>query len=96
VRETDIVVRYGGDEFLIILLETNGEVDSIKQRIAEKVSLLNKKNGKLDFPVTLSVGSASWGPQDHKSVDDILNEADRMMYEDKKRHNGRNQRGGYA
>jgi diguanylate cyclase (GGDEF)-like protein/PAS domain S-box-containing protein len=93
VRETDIVVRYGGDEFLIILLETNGEVDSIKQRITEKVSLLNKKNGKLDFPVTLSVGSASWGPHDHKSVDETLNEADKMMYEDKKRHNGHNRRG---
>ncbi|OGP54704.1 MAG: hypothetical protein A2Y65_03350 [Deltaproteobacteria bacterium RBG_13_52_11] len=88
VRETDIVVRYGGDEFLIILLETNGELDSIKRRIAEKVALLNMKDGQMDFPVTLSIGSASWGPKDHRSVDEIMNEADRRMYEEKKQHNG--------
>jgi diguanylate cyclase (GGDEF)-like protein len=88
VRETDIVVRYGGDEFLIVLIETNGEVDSIKRRIAKKVALLNKNNGQMDFPITLSIGSASWSPKDHRSVDEIMNEADRRMYEDKKQHNG--------
>jgi diguanylate cyclase (GGDEF)-like protein len=88
VRESDIVVRYGGDEFLVILLETDGEADAVKQRIAKKTFLRNKKNGWLDFPVTLSIGGAYWNPKDHKSVDEILNEADRQMYEEKKRHNG--------
>lgn len=88
VRETDVVVRYGGDEFLIVLLETNGEVGSIKRRIAKKIALLNKNNGQRDFPVTLSIGNASWNPQNHKSVEEILHEADKRMYEDKKSHNG--------
>jgi diguanylate cyclase (GGDEF)-like protein/PAS domain S-box-containing protein len=88
IRETDIAVRYGGDEFLIVFPETNGEVDSIKRRILEKVALLNKKNGQMDFPVTLSMGSASWNPKGHNSVDEILNEADRRMYADKNQHNG--------
>ncbi len=88
VRDIDIVVRYGGDEFLVILLETNGEVDTVKRRIAKKITLQNKKNARFDFPVTLSIGSAYWDPHDSHSVDEILNEADRLMYEDKKRHNG--------
>jgi diguanylate cyclase (GGDEF)-like protein len=89
VRESDILVRYGGDEFLIMLLETNGEVKGIKQRIAQKVVRRNKKkNGQLDFPVTLSIGSATWDPQDSKSMEEVLNEADRLMYEDKKGYNG--------
>jgi diguanylate cyclase (GGDEF)-like protein/PAS domain S-box-containing protein len=96
VRETDIVVRYGGDEFLVVLLETNGESDIVKQRIEEKIALRNKKNGWLDFPVTLSVGSAYWKPQSSQSVDTILNEADKRMYEDKKRHNGRAGGGSHA
>jgi diguanylate cyclase (GGDEF)-like protein len=88
VRESDIVVRYGGDEFLVILLETNGEAETVKQRIAQKIALHNKNNGWCDFPVTLSIGSAYWDPQGSRSVDEILNEADRLMYADKKRHNG--------
>ena len=88
VRESDIVVRYGGDEFLVILLETNGEAETVKQRIVKKIALHNKKNGWCDFPVTLSIGSACWNPQGPQSVDEVLNEADKLMYENKKRHNG--------
>ena len=96
VRESDIVIRYGGDEFLIILLETNGDAELFKQRIAQKISSHNKKKGRLDFPVTLSIGNAYWNPKDAKSVEEILNEADRWMYEDKKRHNGHAVGGSHA
>jgi diguanylate cyclase (GGDEF)-like protein len=96
VRETDIVVRYGGDEFLIVLVETTGEVDSVKRRIAKKVALLNKNNGRVDIPVSLSIGNASWNPRNHKSVEEIMNEADRRMYENKKNHNGHAKRGNHA
>ena len=88
VRESDIVVRYGGDEFLVILLETNGEAETVKQRIAKKIARNNKNNGWGDFAVTLSIGSACWDPHGSQSVDETLNEADRLMYEDKKKHNG--------
>jgi diguanylate cyclase (GGDEF)-like protein/PAS domain S-box-containing protein len=96
VRETDIVVRYGGDEFLVILLETDGEADIVKQRIVKNLALHNKKEDRLDFPVTLSIGSAHWDPKNHKSVEEILNEADRRMYKDKKMHNGRVKGGTHA
>jgi diguanylate cyclase (GGDEF)-like protein len=95
VRESDIVVRYGGDEFLVILLETDGKADTVKRRIAKKIALQNKKNWCLDFPVTLSIGSAYWDPQGSQTVDAILNEADRLMYEEKKMHNGHASEGNY-
>jgi len=88
VRDSDIVIRYGGDEFLVILLETDGEAGAVKQRIIKNFTLHNKKDNVVDFPVTLSVGSAYWKPGNHKSMEEILNEADRRMYEDKKTHNG--------
>jgi len=95
-RETDIVIRYGGDEFLVILLETDGEVDLVKQRIIKNFALRNKQDGRVNFPVTLSIGSSFWNPKDHKSVEEILNEADGRMYEDKKLHNGRAKGGAHG
>jgi diguanylate cyclase (GGDEF)-like protein len=85
VRETDIVVRYGGDEFLIILLETDDEAVAVKQRIIEKVASRNKMHELIGFPVTLSIGTAYWDPQGPKSVGEVLAEADKRMYDDKRR-----------
>ena len=81
VRETDIVVRYGGDEFLLICPETDGETETIKERILE--ALVNQEGmGQLiDFPITLSIGSAHWSPGGGGSIDRVLAEADKRMYD---------------
>jgi diguanylate cyclase (GGDEF)-like protein len=96
VREADIVIRYGGDEFLVILLETDGEATIVKQRIAKNFSFRNKNDSRLDFPITLSIGSAYWDPKDPQPMEEILNEADRRMYEDKKIHNGHTKEGAHV
>jgi len=86
VRESDVVVRYGGDEFLLLLIETNGETEKVKERILEEVARWNVTNPVFDFPVTLSIGSAHWRPEDARTVEEILAEADAKMYEAKRRH----------
>jgi len=80
VRDTDLVIRYGGDEFLLVLLETDGETEEILARIKRIIAERNRTNKMIPFPVTLSMGSAHWDPSSDVDFEDILAEADRNMY----------------
>lgn len=82
VREADYVVRIGGDEFLIMLTETNGDAERVKLRLKEGIEGLSQELG---FPIGLSIGKAVWTPdQGHFDLDKLLAEADERMYEDKR------------
>ena len=83
VRETDIVFRFGGDEFLVLLPETLGETEVVCQRIQEEVSRRNETNLLLDFPITLAIGLVEWEPQMAVSLEQIIDQADSKMYSNK-------------
>jgi len=86
VRASDILVRYGGDEFLVILSETNGETALVKNRILAEVAQRNMTNPLLELPVTLAIGSAHWSSGCGRTIEQVLAEADTRMYEDKRRN----------
>ena len=84
-RESDIVIRSGGDEFLLILPQTGEEVDLVEGRMRKAMVDFNKKN-KLPFPVSFAIGSAFWNIKMDKSIDNIIEEADNEMYKDKQNY----------
>ena len=88
LRTNDSAYRYGGEEFTVILPETNGdEAKTVAQRIrssleSEKFSPTPDKNAK----ITISIGVTQYFPKEELSA--FIRRADRAMYLSKK--NGRN------
>src|SRR2546423_3979083 len=79
IRASDAVVRYGGDEFLIILSDTaSSGAEKVIERIHQKFDEWNDAGHLEDFRVGVSIGSAEWHEGD--SLDEMLDNADRKMY----------------
>lgn len=83
-RKTDIIGRYGGDEFAIILPETNTEdSNKVAERILKKINnnpIITPNNEKI--PLKISIGIASY-PEDTLEPDKLLALADTAMYKAK-------------
>jgi diguanylate cyclase (GGDEF)-like protein len=82
VRGSDFIVRYGGDEFLIILSETDAQGGEIvRQRIRKKVADWDCANRIGDIPVSISMGLHLHVPGE--TAEQAIAMADARMYEDK-------------
>jgi len=85
VRKTDILCRYGGEEFLVVLPDTSLEEASIS---ATRIfTAVQEAGATLDLPLTISIGLSAVRP-DRDDVESVLIRADRALYASKSR--GRN------
>ena len=90
VRKQDTIYRYGGEEFAILLLQTNKQEACV---VAEKIRMSVEQNGfrkQEIFPnrkLTISLGIAAY-PDDAASKDSLLEHADKALYSAK--HQGKN------
>jgi diguanylate cyclase (GGDEF)-like protein len=83
-RRSDIIARVGGDEFVVLQIET-ARIDpaSLSARLQQKIDERNEKNAG-GFRLSISFGIARFGPSDDRSIDEMLHEADQLMYEHKR------------
>jgi diguanylate cyclase (GGDEF)-like protein len=94
VRDVDIPCRFGGDEFVILMPETDKEVvEVVGRRIAE--SLMKTKLKVEGSLVTLQVSSGSAScPADGRESEELLQEADASLYRAKQRRGQETQKTG--
>jgi len=78
VKKSDIVARWGGDEFLILSpdVQSKEELDKMLERIHQNLKQLSFNNIK----ISVSIGSARY-PKHGKNLDDLLKVADKNMYQ---------------
>jgi diguanylate cyclase (GGDEF)-like protein len=83
-RGSDIVCRYGGEEFAIILVDTNSPGGKIvAEKIRNAVESLILDPTRPEIKVTISVGVAAF-PNHASNKDSLINCADEAMYDCKK------------
>jgi diguanylate cyclase (GGDEF)-like protein len=82
-RDTDVIGRYGGDEFIIMFLETK-KPDAAKNlsMLLTELALLDFARGQEERRITFSAGVASY-PEDGSSPGELIKCADKALYEAK-------------
>ena len=83
-RESDVVGRYGGDEFAVMLTDLNKEkVESVLARFEDAIEAMNVEIEK-PYKIEYSTGIANFSYDTEKSLEEMVKMADAAMYEDKK------------
>ncbi len=88
LRECDILIRYGGEEFLVLLPDTSCSraalpLDRLRYRLAEHKFV----NSNAEISLSISIGIATLSSQDNNPMD-VIERADKALYEAKR--SGRN------
>lgn len=90
VREADIVARFGGEEFVVFLNNSNLDNSAkIGEKIRAALEIAPCKHGDTVINMTISIGVALVSAADEEAVNDAIDRADKALY--KAKNQGRNQ-----
>lgn len=82
-RNVDLIGRWGGDEFIVLAVETSDNSEkAITDRLERNIMEFNNKSS-LDYEISASYGFSYFDPQNPKSLETLIKEADNNMYKDK-------------
>jgi len=84
LREVDIIIRMGGDEFLLVFPDSSlKEIPIIEKRLYAKLARKNRVSNK-PYKIGFSIGFSCYNSEHPKSIEDLMRIADQEMYKNKK------------
>ena len=85
-RETDVVARMGGDEFVALALNCGEVTNAVLSRLRSELAQQNARNALagLEYQLSTGVGIARFTPDSPRSLEALLAIADRELYLDKR------------
>ncbi len=88
-RESDIIARIGGDEFVILAVDSDGaQSEALINRIHQRCILANLKKAR-PYVLAMSAGSAEFDPDQPTALEELVAQADRAMYATKQKRQKR-------
>lgn len=83
-RESDIIARVGGDEFVIVSSAAeDAGIEACRERLFRNLAAFNRR-GTRRYTLAMSWGSTAYDPAAPRPLDDLMTEADRRMYAHKR------------
>jgi diguanylate cyclase (GGDEF)-like protein/PAS domain S-box-containing protein len=85
-RQADLIGRVGGDEFIVLMNETNhgqGE-KAVVERLEKEIRKANSRANR-QYKVLLSLGTVRYDHKESATIDQLMRRADQLMYESKRR-----------
>jgi diguanylate cyclase (GGDEF)-like protein len=83
-RQTDILARMGGDEFVVLAIDMKPDQEHVvRRRLAAIVSDFNATSGK-PYVLAYSMGCAARQASSYGSLEEMMDEADRHLYAEKR------------
>lgn len=88
LRDTDVISRFGGDEFIVIALANQTDSEILASKFLKHFNHANRARGsivELGQDLGCSIGCYSKIPDHHESLDDFFKMADKALYQAKEK-----------
>lgn len=87
LRKSDIIARMGGDEFCALVTEPDGEPERLRERVLDAIRSFAETQRR-PYRLSASIGLSQSAPGEPVTLDALLENADELMYEDKRGKSG--------